>query len=229
MTHREDTMSLDGEIQQAVLRELHWDTRVDETDVGVEVDRGVVTLTGTVDSYVKRLAAEQAAHRVMGVLDVANDMHVKIPGGLRKTDTEIAQAVRNALEGDVEVPHQRIRTTVSHGRVTLEGDVDLWHERHVAEQAVQRLAGVLGVTNLIDVVPPIADRESVREQIEEALERRAERTAKHIKVAAHDGVVTLSGTVRSWPEKRAVLGAARFTRGVCDVVDRLRIAPNARA
>ena len=73
-------MSLDSEIQQAVLRELHWDTRVDETDVGVEVDRGVVTLTGTVDSYVKQLAAQQAAHRVTGVLDVANDMHVKIPG-----------------------------------------------------------------------------------------------------------------------------------------------------
>ena len=87
-------MSLDSEIQQAVLRELHWDTRVDETDVGVEVDHGVVTLTGTVDSYVKQLAAQQAAHRVMGVLDVANDMHVKIPGGNLEAFEKAAEAAK---------------------------------------------------------------------------------------------------------------------------------------
>ena len=104
--------------------------------------------------------------------------------------------------------------------------VDLWHEREVAEHVVQRLAGVLAVTNLIDVVTPIADRESVREEIEEALERRAARTAKHLQVSAHDGVVTLTGTVRSWPEKLAVLGAARFTRGVSQVIDDLRIVPD---
>lgn len=66
----------DSEIQQAVLRELKWDTRVEETDVGVEVNAGVVTLTGTVSSWAKRMAAQEAAHRVGGVLDVANDVDV---------------------------------------------------------------------------------------------------------------------------------------------------------
>src|SRR5688572_2561701 len=113
-------MSVDSEIQVAVLRELRWDSRVDETDVGVEVDHSAVTLTGTVDTYIKRLAAQQAAHRVFGVRDVANDVVVKIPGGLRKTDTEIAQMVRIALEADAEVPDQRICTTIARGRVTLE-------------------------------------------------------------------------------------------------------------
>jgi osmotically-inducible protein OsmY len=219
-------MKSDSQIQQAVIRELKWDTRVDETDVGVEVDEGVVTLTGTVETYVKRTAAQEAAHRVAGVLDVANDIHVRVPGALGRTDTEIAQAVRRALEWHTEVPHERIQTTVADAWVSLKGTVDHWHERENAELAVRHLTGVHGVVNQIKVVPPTVAPAVVRGEIEQALERRAEREAKHISVAVEDGTVTLSGTVHSWPERRAVLGAARFTRGVRDVVDRLRIAPD---
>jgi osmotically-inducible protein OsmY len=141
----------DAAIHQDVLRELHWDSRVEETEVGVEVDRGVVTLTGTVGSWAKRVAAEEAAHRVAGVLDVANDIEVKVPGELTRTDTEIAQAVRHALEWDALVPDQRIRSTVSHGWVTLEGEVDTWTEREDAARAVQNLIGVHGVTDRMTV------------------------------------------------------------------------------
>jgi osmotically-inducible protein OsmY len=218
-------MKRDSEIQQAVIRELRWDTRVDETDVGVEVDASVVTLTGTVDSYLKRMAAQDAAHRVFGVLDVANDIRVHIPGQQGRTDTEIAQAVRRALEWHTEVPHERIRTSVSAGRVTLEGSVDHWYERENAELAVRHLSGVHGVDNQILVTPSTIASGIVRSEIEEALERRADRAAKHIGVSVDDGRVVLTGTVRSWPEKRAVLGAARFTTGVRDVVDHLQIVP----
>lgn len=147
-------MHPDSEIHQAVLHELQRDERIDETDVGVEVDAGVVTLTGTVDSHLKRLAAQQAAHRVAGVLDVANDVQVRVPGGLRRTDTEIAHLVRTALAGHPEIPHQRIRTTVSRGRVTLEGEVNQWRESEVAERLVQRLSGVTAVVNLLAIRPP---------------------------------------------------------------------------
>src|SRR6266542_2713292 len=130
-------MKTDSEIQQAVLEELKWDTRVEETDVGVEVDSGVVTLTGTVNSYAKRMAAQEAAHRVGGVLDVANDIQVRVPSMLERTDTEIALAVRRALEWDVQVPDRSIQSTVSDGIVTLEGSVDFWHQREDAERAVR--------------------------------------------------------------------------------------------
>lgn len=219
-------MKSDSEIQQAVIRELNWDTRVDETDVGVEVDKGIVTLTGTVDSNLKRTAAQEAAHRVAGVLDVANDVKVHYRGLQGRTDTEIAEAVRRALEWHTEVPHQRIQTTVTDGWVSLKGTVDHWHERENAELAIRHLSGVHGVVNQIKIAPPTVASAVVRGEIEEALERRAEREAKQINVAVEDGMVILSGTVHSWPEKRAVLGAARFTRGVRDVVDRLRIAPD---
>ena len=99
----------DTQIHHDVLEELKWDSRVDETEVGVEVDNGVVTLTGTVTSWAKRMAAQEAAHRVGGVLDVANDVVVKVPGGLGRSDTEIAHAVRNALEWDVFVPDKDIQ------------------------------------------------------------------------------------------------------------------------
>jgi osmotically-inducible protein OsmY len=215
---------MDAQLHRRVLEELKWDTRVDETDVGVEVDEGVVTLTGHVDSYAKKVAAEQAAHRVPGVKDVANDVQVHIPGSVGRTDTEIAQAVRRALEDDVFVPDEAIETTVSNGWVTLTGKVDYYRQRQDAERAILRLRGVRGITNMLTIhvqeVPPYL----IREAIEEALERRAEREAERIKVHVEGGVVTLSGEVHTWPERRAVVGAAGHALGVHSVIDHLRYA-----
>lgn len=217
----------DSEIQQAVLRELKWDTRVEAADVwGVEVDNGVVTLSGTVATYAKRVAAQEAAHRVAGVMDVANDLTVKLPGGA-PNDTELAAAVRRALEWDVSVPDKRIRSTVSHGWVTLEGDVDYWSERDDAWRVVSKLNGVRGVTVKVEVKPAKPVPQDVRKAIEDALERHAEREAKRIGLAVSDGQVTLSGVVHSWAEREAVVGAAKGTVGVRKVEDRLRIEPRA--
>jgi osmotically-inducible protein OsmY len=213
----------DSQIQQDVLRELKWDTRVEETDVGVEVDRAVVTLTGTVSSYAKRMAAQEAAHRVAGVLDVVNDIQVHLPGGLERTDTEIAQAVRHALEWDVVIPDTQIRSTVSDGWVTLEGGVGTWHERDSAERAVRNLAGVRGVNNQIKVNLPYVKTETIRDEIEHALDRRAERHAKNIQIEIREGIVKLTGPVHSWAEREAVIGAARYTPGVVSVEDHLHL------
>jgi osmotically-inducible protein OsmY len=217
----------DRQIQEDVISELAWDDRVDETDVGVEVDGGVVTLTGTVDSYAKRLAAQEAAHRVSGVHDVANDVQVHVPGSHQRTDTEIAQAVRHALEWDVLVPDERIHSTVRDGLVTLSGTVDRYREREDAVSAVRRLRGVRGVVNDLVVAAQSIAAGQVREAIEGAMERRADRAAKRIRVAVHDGTVTLTGPVRSWLERQAVLGAARFSRGVYKVEDHLYVEPEA--
>jgi osmotically-inducible protein OsmY len=217
----------DESIHQNVLRELQWDSRVDDTEVGVEVDQGVVTLTGTVESYAKKLAAQAAAHHVTGVLDVANDIHVKVPGSPGRTDTEIAQAVRHALTWDVWVPDTRITSTVADGWVTLEGSVDSLREREDAERAVRHLYGVRGVQDNLVVRPPLVQPERVHEVIEDALERGAAHEAKHIQVRVSEGVVTLTGHVRSYAEKRAVMGAVSHTPGVHTVQDHLRIDPYA--
>jgi osmotically-inducible protein OsmY len=216
----------DKEIHQDILRELKWDTRVEETDVGVEVDNGIVTLTGAVSSYAKRVAAKEAAHRVAGVLDVANNVEVRIPGSGRRSDTELAHSVRQVLQWHAHIPHEQIETTVSDGWVTLDGAVDYWSQREEAERAIMRLLGVHGVVNKITVKTPRVDAERIRETIEEALERRAEREARDIHIEVDDeGVVSLLGHVRSWREKRAVAGAAAHAPGVRSIQDHLRIEP----
>jgi osmotically-inducible protein OsmY len=215
----------DTQVHHDVLEELKWDSRVDETEVGVEVDNGVVTLTGTVTSWAKRMAAEEAARRVIGVLDIANDIKIKVPGGLTRTDTEIAQAVRHALQWDVFVPDEKITSTVADGWVTLDGTVERWSERADAERAVRNLMGVRGVVNKITVTPTKPVTADVRKAIEQALERRAEREAKRIHVDVRDGIATLTGSVHSWAERKSVVAAARFTPGVRDVQDQLRTEP----
>lgn len=225
MTQGMKMKKTDTQIHHDVLAELKWDSRVDETEVGVEVDGDVVTLTGTVTSWAKRLAAQEAARRVIGVLDVANDIKVKVPGGLARTDTEIAQAVRRALEWDVFVPAEAITSTVTDGWVTLDGVVERWSQRADAERAVRNLTGVQGVVNKITIKPAKPVTDDVRKAIEQVLERRAEREARRIKVDVRGDTVTLTGAVHSWAERKSVLAAARFTPGVRAVEDHLRTEP----
>lgn len=215
----------DREIQEDVLEELRWDSRIRQPEVGVEVDDGVVTLTGTVDSWAKRLAAKEAAHRVAGVRDVADDVRVKLPGSLQLTDTEIAQGVRFALQWDAFVPDKDIRSTVSDGLVTLEGQVHTLRQKEDAARAIRAVPGVKGVHNGLTVTAVKADPEKLRKSIEKALERRAEREAEKIQVTVDDGVVTLAGRVRTWPQKTAVLGAVSHAPGVREVRDGLFVMP----
>jgi osmotically-inducible protein OsmY len=215
----------DLELMRQVARELRWDTRIGLAPVKVDVEDAVATLTGSVSSYAQKLAAQEAAHRVVGVLDVANDIEVKSISSTAPTDTQIAQAVRRALEWDALVPNEQIRSTVSNGWVTLEGEVDYWREREDAERTILRLNGVVGVLNEITIRNRSVDPEDLREQIENALECRADREANRFRVEIHDGKVDLHGRVHSWQEKRAVLGSVRHAPGVTEVSDHLRIDP----
>jgi osmotically-inducible protein OsmY len=218
-------MNTDLRLQDHIQQELRWDSRLDAADIGVAVQDGIVTLTGSVKTFADSKAAQDAAFRVFGVRDVANDIHVKLPGSLTRTDMEIAQAVRAALEWDITVPSDRIQSSVTEGVVTLIGTVNDWHEVAAAERSVSNLAGVKDVVSELVVHTSPVESAVVQAQIEEALERRAERGAKRIAVSVHDGTVTLTGTVHSWAEKEAVLGAAHGTHGVRIIADHLRLEP----
>lgn len=215
----------DSAVKDDVLRELKWDTRVDETEVGVQVKNGVVTLTGMVSNYAKRIAAAEAAHRVFGVQDVANDLTVKPLAPTARTDSELAQAVRQALKWDVLVPEAKIQTTVSNGWVTLDGEVMRWTERIDAEKAVAGLVGVTGITNKLMIVAPKIDAKAVHHDIEEALERHAAHEAKRVTVSVKDGTVTLSGCVSSWAERNAVEQVASHAPGVKRLESTLTVDP----
>src|SRR3954464_8456820 len=114
----------DEQILHDVQDELKWDARLQPNEIGVIVKDGVVTLTGTVDSYSKKWSAEQAAHRVRGVVAVANDMEVRLPTSSERSDSDIAAAASRALEWDAFLRNKDIDITVSKGWVTLRGEVE---------------------------------------------------------------------------------------------------------
>lgn len=215
-------MRTDVELQKDVTAELKWEPRLREDEIGVAVKDGVVTLTGFVPDFAQRRIAGRAAERVFGVRAVAQELQVKVPDALRRSDTELAHQVVNALAWDVEVPDQKIKAKIEDGWVTLEGEVEWQYQRNAAERAVRYLAGIKGVSNLV-TIKPHATPFDVEQHIKAALHRSAESDAKKIHVTAFDGKVTLTGTVRTWPERFEVERAAWSASGVTAVDDRLAV------
>ena len=160
----------DTQIQSDVLVELKWDARVMPNEIGVLVKDGVVTLTGWVDSYTKKWAAEDATHRVRGVKAVANNIEVRLPSSSERTDADIAAAAVRALDWDAFVPIDKIDVTVSKGWVTLKGEVEWQYQKQDADRVIRRLSGVKGVTNLITIKPHLTASE-LKTKIEQALVR----------------------------------------------------------
>jgi osmotically-inducible protein OsmY len=216
-------MRTDLEIQKDVMDELKWEPILNACAIGVAVQNGVVTLSGNVNNYGKKYAAERAAWRVKGVKAVAEELEVTLMNDDKLTDSEIAQNVVNTLKWHTSVPDDKIKIKVTGGRVTLEGEVDWNFQKESAITATRHLKGVTGINNFITIKPRV-DTAIVKDNIRKALERRADFEAANIRVEAIGNKILLNGTTKSWVERCAVENAAWSSPGVATVDDQLIIA-----
>lgn len=215
-------MNEDLQLQKMVIDELEFEPSVKAAHIGVSVRDGVVTLSGHVESYAEKFAAERAARRIKGVKAIAQELEVQLPFEHKTADDEIAARAVHLLDWDVAIPRGRISVKVEHGIVTLNGAVDWAYQRAEAEYDVRKLTGVKGVINDIMIVPR-ADIEDVRAKIRAALERNAELEANNITVSVADGKVTLGGKVKAWTEREAAERAAWSVAGVRQIEDHIEL------
>jgi len=220
-------MKTDAELQRDVMTQLKWEPTIHAAEIGVAVKDGVVALSGNVDSYGKKWAADRAAKRVFGVKAVTEEIKVTPAGSYKRTDKEIAQAVTNVLHWNVWVPSDRVKVMVQDGRITLSGDVDWYYQKERAEDAVRHLVGVLGVINSITIKPPMAVAKAieVKNRIEDALKRNARLllAAQKIQVESLGSTVILRGSVGSLDEYGEAEYAAWSAPGVTQVENKLTV------
>jgi osmotically-inducible protein OsmY len=211
----------DNQLKQDIEAELRWDPKVNSAQIGVSVDKGSVTLLGAVDTYPQKWAAEDATKRVSGVRTVAQDLTVKILSDHKRSDSDIASAVQNALQWDVFTPRS-VTANVQNCAVTLEGHVRWNYERDAAERAVRNLTGVVAVHNSITIKQP-ASTAQVKDKIESALQRQATTDTNSIHIDASGGKVTLTGHASSWQSIEDAASAAWAAPGVTEVVDQVKM------
>jgi osmotically-inducible protein OsmY len=212
---------LDVRVRDRVVHQLDWDPEIDASGIGVTAKNGVVTLTGYVDTYSGKLAAERAAKRVRGVRGVANDIEVRLKLG--RTDADIARDAVRALELRGTVP-ATVQAVVHEGRVTLTGKAAWLYQARDAEKAVRHIKGVRGVFNHIEVAGR-AIAGDVRHRIVQALHRTADLDARQVAISVHEGVASLSGSVSTWQQRETAERAAANAPGIIRVQNEILIEP----
>ena len=218
-------MKTNEELRQDVMNEIKWDPELRNvaTEIGVASKDGVITLSGIVDTYRKQIAAEKAAQRVAGVKVVASDVQVSLGSLGKKTDTEIAEAVKNALRWNTAVNEDQIEVKVDNGWVYLDGAVEWEYERNTAQRSVENLIGVKGVSNTISIKSKSVDTKEIKSKIAAAFHRSATVDSSGITIECIGNKVTLHGKVRSWAERKDAEQTAWASPGVTDVDNKIEI------
>jgi len=218
----------DEKIKKDVSDQIYWDHRINASNVQVSVKNGTVYLEGTVPSFQGKESATTDALSVQGVLQVENNLKIlHTPSTMVTADADIQTNIQKFFLWNPNLTNNNFEITVDRGWVTLEGTVDSYWKKALAEAQAQDVVGVLGVTNKITVVPTnsITD-ERIAEEVVNAIDRDTRVAADDIHVKVTDGRVLLSGTAPNWTAKSAAYSAAKHTYGATDVQDRIIVGPS---
>jgi osmotically-inducible protein OsmY len=214
-------MKTNAELQKDVQDAIKWEPLLHSAEIGVTAKNGVVSLTGIVDSYAKKMQAEDAAKNVVGVKVLVENIKVKFPNSRSKTDIEIADEIIAAFESNTVIPEKQIKVKVEDGWVDLDGELPWDYLREITENAIQYLPGVKGIYNNITIKPEIRERVD-KKDIEEAL-KRSPIDDKEIKVSVSGSTATLTGAVHSWRQKEEAGRIAWKTPGIEHVKNELKV------
>jgi osmotically-inducible protein OsmY len=214
-------MSHDSDLKQAVLDELVWEPSIVAAHIGVTAEAGVVTLTGHVDNYPAKAAAEMAAGRVKGVKAVAEELEVRLPGHIKRGDDEIAAAAIERLGWNISLPLNAVKVKVQKGWVTLSGQLEWNYQREYAADEIRNLSGVTGVSDQLTITPRL-NATDIGRNITKAL-HRAWYDPKTINVSATGGKIELSGTVHSWHDREEAETTAWAAPGATSVLNNITI------
>ena len=212
-------------LQKEVQDAIKWEPLLNAAEIGVTAKDGVITLSGNVDSYIKKVEAETAAKNVAGVKAVAENIKIHFESSFSKNDTEIATEIVSAWKWNWNVPDSKLKVKVESGWVTLEGEVEWNYEKEAARKSVEKLTGVKGVTNNILI------KSSYKDTVEEVAIERAYRRSwsindNDVKVSVNHNNVKLSGSVTSLYQKEEAARLAWNTPGVWSVDNELSVVYN---
>lgn len=212
-------------IKNDIIEQLTWDTSVNANEIHVDVEESKVKLTGQVENYAAKMAAEQDTYLVEGVSRVENKLEIRKPAASTLPgDREIVERIRSILRWNNQIPHESIEVSSKNHVVTLSGTIgSYWEKRHAA-QLVNGVEGVLDLNNEITVKPVIAQvDEKIGQTIREAFRRNSLSRRAQIEVEVDTGRVRLKGSVPDYPAKIQAHNIAIYTEGVTDVVDEMTI------
>ena len=215
-------MKTNAELQVDVQNAIRWEPLLHAAEIGVTAIDGVVTLSGEVDNYLKKMEAENAAKKVIGVKALVENIDVKFPGAWTKSNLDIANEVLTALKANVSIPNEKVTVKVEDGWVTLSGELPWNYQKDAAKHAVNFLTGVKGVFNNITIKSESHDAIEQKD-VEAAIARSWSIDDSDLNVSVAGTTVTLSGTVDSWYQKEEAGRIAWNTPGIWHVKNELAV------
>jgi osmotically-inducible protein OsmY len=217
-------MRTDLDIKKDVLEELECQHNLNITQIGVIVDHGTVVLTGFLNDYLNKVAAEEAVKRVRGVKALVGNIQVKYGTKYKETDKEIAKAIVKEFKWNTAVPEDRIDIEVRDGWVSLAGVVASSYQKDAAKRVAESVIGVKWVNNTITVKNEVKSN-TIKEKIADALKHSADIEADGITVEVEptEDLIKLYGTVHSIAEKKAAESAAYLSSGAYVVINEIDV------